>query len=94
MSLATGDQSEGNKEAGDGNADDEAAGPSGSLTGLFDAGADEPLAFSVSPTTGGLPTLFSHGVAVTYAVVGNVLTATPAAHGVHADGECGRLVGV
>src|SRR5262249_12986537 len=31
-------------------------------------GADEPLSTSLSATTNGLPTLFSQGVAVTYAV--------------------------
>jgi T1SS-143 domain-containing protein len=76
MSLATGDSSEGNKEVGDTNADDEASGAAGTLTSLFSAGADENLTISLNPNTSGLPQLLSHGNPVTYAVVGNVLTAT------------------
>ena len=76
MSVATGDLSEGNKQGGDTDADDETSGAPGSLSGLFSAGADEPLAFGVSINTGGLPTLYSHGQPVTYSVLGNVLTAS------------------
>ena len=43
---------------------------------LFNAGADQPLTFSMNASTAGLPALFSGGVAVTYSVVGNVLTAS------------------
>ena len=76
MSLATGDSSEGNKQGGDNNTQDEASGGAGSLSGLFNAGADEPLNISLNPDTSGLPTLFSHGQQVSYAVNGNVLTAS------------------
>src|SRR5262245_40467589 len=48
----------------------------GSVAPLFTPGADQPLSFSLSADTGGLPTLTSGGVAVTYAVVGNLLTAS------------------
>ena len=45
------DLSTGNKEVGDTNADDEASGGLGSLSGLFSVGADEPLTISLSTTT-------------------------------------------
>jgi large repetitive protein len=48
----------------------------GSVTGLFAGGADAPVAYSLSTVTAGLPTLTSGGAAITYAVVGNVLTAS------------------
>ena len=74
------DLSTGNKEVGDTNADDEASGGLGSLSGLFSVGADEPLTISLSTTTSGLPTLLSKGEAVTYSVTAGVssdtLTAT------------------
>ena len=47
------DLSTGNKEVGDTNADDEASGGLGSLSGLFSVGADEPLTISLSTTTSG-----------------------------------------
>ena len=59
------DLSTGNKEVGDTNADDEASGGLGSLSGLFSVGADEPLTISLSTTTSGLPALLSKGEAVT-----------------------------
>jgi T1SS-143 domain-containing protein len=62
------DQSLGNPGAGDTLADDQASGLSGSLSALVDAGADQPPTMSLSSVTTGLPTLFSKGVAVTYAV--------------------------
>ncbi len=52
---------------------------SGSVTGLFLSGADQPLTYQLLNSTGGLPSLFSGGVAVTYAVAGNVLTASAGA---------------
>ena len=48
------DLSTGNKEVGDTNADDEASGGLGSLSGLFSVGADEPLTISLSTTTSGI----------------------------------------
>ena len=74
--AATGDLSTGNKEAGGTNADDETSGASGTLTGLFTAGADEPVTIGLKPTlvAGDMPALLSHGEAVTYAVASNVLT--------------------
>ena len=77
--AATGDLSTGNKEAGGTNADDETSGASGTLTGLFTAGADEPVTIGLKPTlvAGDMPALLSHGEAVTtYAVASNVLTAS------------------
>ena len=53
---------------------------SGSLSGLFSVGADEPLTISLSTTTSGLPTLLSQGEEVTYSVTdgasSDTLTAT------------------
>jgi T1SS-143 domain-containing protein len=68
------DSSEGNKELGDTNSDDETSGGAGSLTALFSSGADEPLTIGLSAVTSGLPALLSQGHLVSYAVVGNVLT--------------------
>jgi T1SS-143 domain-containing protein len=48
----------------------------GSVTGLFSAGADTPLTYSLSTVTSGLPALHSDGTAITYGVAGNVLTAS------------------
>ena len=66
-----GDLSDGNLDAGQDNSDDEASGLAGSLTTLFEEGADEPLTYTLSTVTSGLPTLFSKGDAVSYAVVVN-----------------------
>ena len=79
MSLSTGDLSEGAKQAGDTNADDETAGANGSakdLGNLFISGADEDLTISIKSDVSGLPTLFSKGEAVHYSVnaAGTVLT--------------------
>ncbi|GEM_PF-1246485 len=76
MSVLTEDNSEGNKQAGDTNADDETDGEAGSLTALFSAGADAPVTISLSENTDSLPSLYSNGNAVSYSVSGNVLTAT------------------
>ncbi|ROZ77740.1 hypothetical protein [Ramlibacter sp. WS9] len=63
------DQSEGNRAAaGDGVGQDEATGAAGSLATLISVGADEPPAFSLNDVTGSLPSLFSKGDAVSYAV--------------------------
>ena len=67
----TGDLSDGNLDAGQDNSGDEASGLAGSLTTLFEEGADEPLTYTLSTDTSGLPTLFSKGDAVSYAVVVN-----------------------
>src|SRR3972149_11834369 len=50
------DQSIGNKEGGDSDTDDEAAGTAGSLSGLFSVGAGETLGHGGSLGGGGLPT--------------------------------------
>ncbi|MCY1266818.1 T1SS-143 repeat domain protein [compost metagenome] len=48
---------------------------SGSVTGIFQSGADAPLSYSLASDTSGLPqTLKSGGVTVTYNVLGNTLT--------------------
>ena len=49
----------------------------GSVSALFQSGADEPLTYSLSTDTSALlaQSLTSGGVALTYSVVGNVLTA-------------------
>ncbi len=61
-------------------ADDETSGlVAGSLAGLVSAGADEPASFGLSLDTSGLPILFSSGERVSYAVVGNTLTASTSA---------------
>ena len=52
---------------------------SGSVTGIFQSGADAPLSYALSSDTSGLPALTSGGVAVTYSVVGNTLTASAGA---------------
>jgi T1SS-143 domain-containing protein len=54
----------------------EATVATGSVAPLFNSGADQPLTFSLNTDTSGLPSLTSAGVAVTYAVVGNTLTAS------------------
>ena len=48
----------------------------GSVASLFLSGADGPLTYGLSGNTSGLPSLTSNGVAVTYAVVGDTLTAS------------------
>ncbi|MCJ1884351.1 hypothetical protein LNN38_05760 [Pseudomonas sp. LA21] len=48
----------------------------GSVTGIFQSGADAPLTYSMSSDTSGLPALSSGGTALVYSVVGNTLTAT------------------
>ncbi|MGY1448315.1 T1SS-143 repeat domain-containing protein [Pseudomonas chlororaphis] len=53
----------------------EAAIASGSVSGIFQSGADVPLSYSLSSNTSGLPALSSGGVALTYSVLGNTLTA-------------------
>ncbi|CAI8898283.1 hypothetical protein EMIT0196P_30530 [Pseudomonas chlororaphis] len=53
----------------------EATTASGSVTGIFQSGADVPLTYSVSSDTSGLPALSSGGVALVYSVVGDTLTA-------------------
>src|SRR5262249_24440490 len=57
----------------------EATVATGSVAPLFNSGADQPLTFSLNADTSGLPSLTSGGVAVTYAVVGNTLTASAGA---------------
>ncbi|WP_435605328.1 DUF5801 repeats-in-toxin domain-containing protein [Pseudomonas knackmussii] len=53
----------------------------GSITGIFQSGADTPLTYSLSTDTSGLPALSSGGVALVYSVSGNTLTATAGAGG-------------
>ncbi|MDH4559384.1 hypothetical protein E8F06_00015, partial [Pseudomonas sp. BN411] len=52
---------------------------SGSVTGIFQSGADAPLSYALSGDTSGLPVLSSGGVGLTYSVVGNTLTASAGA---------------
>src|SRR5262249_40736997 len=59
----------------------EATVATGSVAPLFNSGADQPLTFSLSTDTSNLPALRSGGVAVTYAVSGNQLTAKAGAAG-------------
>jgi T1SS-143 domain-containing protein len=61
---------------GDGDVAGEATVATGSVAPLFNPGADQPLTFSLNTNTSGLPVLTSGGVTVTYAVVGNLLTAS------------------
>ena len=65
---------------GTGDVAGEATVATGSVAPLFNSGADQPLTFSLSTDTSGLPALTSGGVAVTYAVVGNTLTASAGGH--------------
>ncbi|POA66640.1 DUF5801 repeats-in-toxin domain-containing protein [Pseudomonas sp. GW531-T4] len=53
----------------------EATVASGSVTGIFQSGADVPLTYSLSSDTSGLPALSSGGVALVYSVLGDTLTA-------------------
>ena len=50
------------------------------MSALFNSGADQPLTYNLNTVTTGLPTLTSGGVAVTYAVSGNTLTASAGAN--------------
>src|SRR5262249_38174157 len=61
---------------GTGDVAGEATVATGSVAPLFNAGAAQPLTFSLSTDTSGLPALTSGGVAVSYSVVGNLLTAS------------------
>ncbi|MCJ1884352.1 hypothetical protein LNN38_05765 [Pseudomonas sp. LA21] len=54
----------------------EATVASGSVTGIFQSGADAPLTYSMSSDTSGLQAMSSGGTALVYSVVGNTLTAT------------------
>ncbi|WP_292390458.1 hypothetical protein [Mesorhizobium sp.] len=65
---------------GTGDVAGEATQATGSVAPLFNSGADAPLAFSLNSNTSGLPALTSGGVTVTYAVVGNTLTASAGAN--------------
>ena len=79
MSLATGDGSEGSKEAGDTNTADEAAGAPGSLNQFFSIGSDDEANFGISTDNAvlnDLTRLYSKGERVTYSSNGSVLTAT------------------
>ena len=101
------DLSTATRNAGRDQRGDETSGLAGSLTGAVEVGADEPLTYELSLATSTLPTLFSKGDAVTYAVAVND-GGTPTirrtishadgdggrAHGVHAGGECQWLVDV
>ncbi|MFA2535913.1 hypothetical protein ACEA51_29860, partial [Pseudomonas chlororaphis subsp. aurantiaca] len=60
---------------GVGDVADEATVASGSVTGIFQSGADVPLTYSLSSDTSGLPALSSGGVALVYSVAGDTLTA-------------------
>ncbi|WPO48217.1 DUF5801 repeats-in-toxin domain-containing protein [Pseudomonas sp. S1Bt23] len=53
----------------------EATTASGSVTGIFQSGADVPLTYALSSDTSGLPALSSGGVALVYSVAGDTLTA-------------------
>ncbi|PLP86409.1 hypothetical protein CYD26_23555, partial [Pseudomonas sp. FFUP_PS_473] len=60
---------------GTGDVAGEATTASGSVTGIFQSGADTPLSYGLSSNTSGLSALSSGGVALVYSVVGNTLTA-------------------
>ncbi|WP_225603504.1 hypothetical protein [Pseudomonas sp. PDM09] len=60
---------------GTGDVAGEATTAGGSVTGIFQSGADTPLSYALSSNTSGLPALSSAGVALVYSVVGNTLTA-------------------
>ncbi|TAL61245.1 MAG: hypothetical protein EPN84_08265, partial [Legionella sp.] len=77
ISPYPGDSSEGNQDlSGDDNSQDEVKGNAGSLTDLFNSGADAPLTIQLLTDTSGLPKLLSHGQPVTYTVLGDTLIAT------------------
>ncbi|AMP91679.1 enhanced entry virulence factor RtxA [Legionella pneumophila] len=61
---------------GTGDVAGQAVAASGNVAALFQSGADAPLSYSLNPNTSGLPALSSGGVALTYAVSGNTLTAS------------------
>ncbi|MFO9655156.1 enhanced entry virulence factor RtxA, partial [Legionella pneumophila serogroup 1] len=54
----------------------QAVAASGNVATLFQSGADAPLTYSLNTNTSGLPALSSGGVALTYAVSGDTLTAS------------------
>ncbi|WP_409258761.1 DUF5801 repeats-in-toxin domain-containing protein, partial [Pseudomonas sp. Tn43] len=60
---------------GTGDVAGEATTAGGSVTGIFQSGADTPLTYALSSDTSGLPALSSGGVALVYSVVGGTLTA-------------------
>jgi T1SS-143 domain-containing protein len=60
---------------GTGDVTGEATTAGGSVTGIFQSGADTPLTYALSSNTSGLPALSSGGVALVYSVAGNTLTA-------------------
>ncbi|HKU99819.1 MAG TPA: hypothetical protein VJR58_31275, partial [Vineibacter sp.] len=64
---------------GTGDVGGEATVATGSVSPLFNSGADQPLSFSLNADISGLPALTSGGVAVTYVVVANTLTASAGA---------------
>ncbi len=61
---------------GTGDVAGQAVAASGNVATLFQSGADAPLSYSLNSSTSGLPALSSGGVALTYAVSGNTLTAS------------------
>ncbi|MFO9592376.1 hypothetical protein SDB99_15435, partial [Legionella pneumophila serogroup 1] len=61
---------------GTGDVAGQAVAASGNVAALFQSGADAPLSYSLNPNTSGLPALSSGGVALTYAVSGDTLTAS------------------
>ncbi|MER9333921.1 hypothetical protein NKJ06_07910 [Mesorhizobium sp. M0293] len=72
LKVADGDSSDGIDEDATPNQDE----ASGSVASLVTSGADEPVTFSLSADTSSLQSLTSNGDAVTYSVVGDLLTAT------------------
>lgn len=79
LPAGNGDNAPGDDDPGNADGDNDGTttgGGAGSLGGLFNAGADAPLTFSLSSVTSGLPVLHSAGALVTYDVSGNVLTAS------------------
>jgi T1SS-143 domain-containing protein len=60
---------------GTGDVTGEATIAGGSVTGIFQSGADTPLSYALSSVTSGLPALSSAGVALVYSVAGDTLTA-------------------
>ena len=54
---------------------------SGTVSGIFQSGADAPLSYGLSSVTTGLPSLTSGGTALVYSVAGNTLTAKAGAAG-------------
>ncbi|MFA1366432.1 enhanced entry virulence factor RtxA, partial [Legionella pneumophila] len=61
---------------GTGDVAGQAVAASGNVATLFQSGADAPLSYSLNSSTSGLPALSSGGVALTYAVSGDTLTAS------------------